>query len=141
MSPSHKDTAAFVATGPSLARRELMLIAALTTNSEVRIRHHLSHRNLLRQVLRPFASQRTSHASTSSAHSWAITSALVKRLTALTDEPTARVEIVQSARVVQLVEECAAAVSVVYELGHGRSLVEARARYENVGLAATQPPA
>lgn len=57
------------------------------------------------------------HRDKSGAPGWAITSALMKKLTTLASEPESHVEIIKSARVLKLLEEGGAVVGVEYEAG------------------------
>ncbi|KAF7371434.1 Fumarate reductase [Mycena sanguinolenta] len=125
---SYTDAAAF--TYLSLVRPEL--ITALTANSASAIAWLTDTFNVDLYVVSRLAGHTFSrtHRDKSGAPGWAITSALMKKLTALADEPDPRVEIAKSARVVRLLEESAVVVGVEYEVGESR--VEARG---NVVLA------
>jgi aspartate oxidase len=121
---SYKDTAA--SAGPDLARPAL--ITALTANSASAIAWLTDSFNVDLSVVSRLGGHTVprTHRDKSGAPGWAITSALMKKLTALASEPEARVEIVKSARVVRLLEEGGSVVGVEYEVGD--SVVSARGK-------------
>ncbi|KAJ7348411.1 Flavocytochrome c [Mycena albidolilacea] len=118
----YKDTAA--SAGPELARPAL--ITALTANSASAIAWLTDSFSVDLSVVSRLGGHTVprTHRDKSGAPGWAITSALMKKLTALASEPEARVEIVKSARVVRLLEEGGSVVGVEYEASD--SVVSAR---------------
>ncbi|KAJ7242180.1 Flavocytochrome c [Mycena haematopus] len=122
------DTAA--SAGSDLAQPPL--ITALTANSASAIAWLTDTFNVDLSVVSRLGGHTVprTHRDKSGAPGWTITSALMKKLTALSAEPNARVEIVKSARVVRLLEEGGTVVGVEYEAAG--SVVSARG---NVVLA------
>ncbi|KAJ7734212.1 Flavocytochrome c [Mycena olivaceomarginata] len=118
----YKDTAA--SAGPDLARPAL--ITALTANSASAIAWLTDSFNVDLSVVSRLGGHTVprTHRDKSGAPGWAITSALMKKLTALASEPEARVEIVKSAR--------------VYEVGD--SVVSARGKVILATGCLTPPP-
>ncbi|KAJ6530182.1 Flavocytochrome c [Mycena capillaripes] len=109
----YADTAA--SAGSDLARPAL--ITALTTNSASAIAWLTGTFGVDLSVVSRLGGHTTprTHRDKSGAPGWAITSALMKNLTALAAEADARVEIVRSARVVRLLEVDGVVVGVEYE--------------------------
>ncbi|KAJ7036952.1 Flavocytochrome c [Mycena alexandri] len=118
-------TDTFASAGSDLARPAL--ITALTSNSAAAIAWLTDTFGVDLSVvsrLGGHAAPRT-HRDKSGAPGWAITSALMKKLTALAEAENPRVEIIKSARVVRLLEDGGAVVGVEYELLAG-DIVSAR---------------
>ncbi|KAJ7099825.1 Flavocytochrome c [Mycena epipterygia] len=80
------------------------------------------------------------HRDKSGAPGWAITSALMKRLTALAAADDARVEIVKSARVVKLLEEGGSVVGVEYEAAGSVTVARGNVILATGGYAADFAP-
>ncbi|KAJ7753003.1 Flavocytochrome c [Mycena metata] len=120
----YADTSA--SAGPDLARPTL--ITALTSNSAAAIAWLTDTFSVDLSVVSRLGGHTNprTHRDKSGAPGWAITSALMKKLTALADAAAAetagqspRVEIIKSARVVRLLEDGGAVVGVEYELSGG----------------------
>jgi succinate dehydrogenase/fumarate reductase flavoprotein subunit len=114
---SYADTAA--SAGADLARPTL--ITALTSNSASAIAWLTGTFGVDLSVVARLGGHSVprTHRDKSGAPGWAITSALMKKLTALASEAEPRVEIVKSARVVRLLEEGGTVVGVEYESSAG----------------------
>ncbi|KAJ6484637.1 Flavocytochrome c [Mycena sanguinolenta] len=135
----YADTAA--SAGPDLTRPEL--ITALTANSASAIAWLTDSFNVDLSVVSRLGGHTNprTHRDKSGAPGWAITSALIKKLTALADESDARVEIVKNARVVRLSEEKDTVVGVEYEVGGSRIEVKGNVLLATGGYAADTSPA
>ncbi|KAJ7096998.1 Flavocytochrome c [Mycena crocata] len=117
----YSDTAA--SAGPTLARANL--ITALTSNSAPAIAWLTGTFGVDLSVVSRLGghSVARTHRDKSGAPGWAITSALMKKLTTLATGEGAPVQILKSARVVRLLEEGGAVVGVEYE-ADGKLAVE-----------------
>ncbi|KAJ7617277.1 Flavocytochrome c [Roridomyces roridus] len=111
----YTDTAA--SAGTDLARPKL--ITALTSNSASALSWLTNDFGVDLSIVSRLGghSAARTHRDKSGAPGWAITAALMKKLTALAETDGARVEVIKGARVVKLLEEEGAVVGVEYETG------------------------
>ncbi|KAF8186057.1 FAD binding domain-containing protein [Mycena galopus ATCC 62051] len=126
--------------GPELARPAL--ITALTANSASAIVWLTDTFNVDLSVVSRLGGHTVprTHRDKSGAPGWAITSALMKKLTALAAEPDARVEIVKNARVIQLLQDGGGVVGVEYEGAEGLVSAHGNVVLATGGYAADASP-
>ncbi|KAJ7848406.1 Flavocytochrome c, partial [Mycena leptocephala] len=134
----YADTAA--SAGADLARPTL--ITALTSNSASAIAWLTGTFGVDLSVVARLGGHSVprTHRDRSGAPGWAITSALMKKLTALASEADARVEIVKSARVARLLQEGGTVVGVEYESSAGVISARGNVVLATGGYAADSSP-